>query len=182
VLCEPLEGTAGGEGAGGEARLQEIAAGRRFPVEHLAGDEHARPRAQHQVIVAEGEGKWTEYAGGYTDMVTQRGFGVRALDAPAPKSKAGRTAHLAPMVPPTPKGKLSFKQKHALETLPKEMARLRAEIGKHNATLADAGLYARDAKAFADKSARLAAVQGELAAAEERWLELEMLREEIEGA
>ena len=37
------------------------------------------------------------------------------------------------------------------------------------------------AKAFADASAALAAAQGELAAAEEKWLELEILREEIEG-
>ena len=48
--------------------------------------------------------------------------------------------------------------------------------------LADPGLYARDAKAFADKSQQLAKVEADLAAAEERWLELEILREEIEGS
>ena len=60
------------------------------------------------------------------------------------------------------------------------MAALQDEAKMLNAALADAGLYARDPKAFADKSARLAAVQAELTAAEEKWLELEMLREEIE--
>ena len=45
----------------------------------------------------------------------------------------------------------------------------------------DAGFYARDPKAFAETSASLAAAQAELAAAEEQWLELEILREEIES-
>jgi ATP-binding cassette subfamily F protein uup len=47
--------------------------------------------------------------------------------------------------------------------------------------LDDPSLYARDPKAFADTSAKLAAAQNELATSEEKWLELEMLREEIEG-
>jgi len=77
---------------------------------------------------------------------------------------------------------LSFKEKHALETLPKQMSALQDEAKKLAEALADPGLYARDAKAFADKSARLAAIEAELADAEEKWLELEILREEIEGA
>jgi ATP-binding cassette subfamily F protein uup len=62
------------------------------------------------------------------------------------------------------------------------MAALQNEANKLQDALADAGLYARDAKAFAETSARLAAVQGELSAAEERWLELEILREELDSA
>ncbi len=46
----------------------------------------------------------------------------------------------------------------------------------------DPDLYARDQKAFAETSGSLAAAQSELAAAEEKWLELEILREEIEGS
>ena len=46
--------------------------------------------------------------------------------------------------------------------------------------LADPGLYARDAKAFADASSKLADTQSVKAKAEDEWLELEMLREEIE--
>ncbi len=137
-------------------------------------------RVATSVIVAEGDGVWTEYAGGYTDMVAQRGFGVRAPEQAA-KPKAGRTAPLAPIVPPTPKGKLSFKQKHALETLPKEMDKLRAEIGKHNATLADPNLYAKNPSAFAAASQALTDAEAALVKAENDWLELEMIREELEG-
>jgi ATP-binding cassette subfamily F protein uup len=138
-------------------------------------------RVATSVIVAEGNGVWTEYAGGYSDMVAQRGFGVRAPDAPAPKAKAGRTAPLAPIVPPTPKGKLSFKQKHALETLPKEMARLRAEIAKAHAKLAEPNLYTKDPTTFAATSQSLTTAEAALAKAENDWLELEMIREELEG-
>jgi ATP-binding cassette subfamily F protein uup len=61
------------------------------------------------------------------------------------------------------------------------MARLRADIDKLNAELADPKLYERDANAFATKSKALDTAQSTLGAAENRWLELEMLREELES-
>jgi ATP-binding cassette subfamily F protein uup len=136
-------------------------------------------RVATSVIVAEGNGKWTEYAGGYTDMVAQRGFGVTKPEV----EKAARAERVAPMATAAPaaKTKLSFKQKHALETLPKEIARLDGEIARLNGLLADPGFYARDAKGFADASGKLAAAEAAKAKAEDAWLELEMLREEIEG-
>jgi ATP-binding cassette subfamily F protein uup len=45
------------------------------------------------------------------------------------------------------------------------------------AKVADAGFYARDPAGFARATQALATAQAALAAAEERWLELEMLRE-----
>jgi ATP-binding cassette subfamily F protein uup len=42
-------------------------------------------------------------------------------------------------------------------------------------------VYVRDRRAFTQASEALSTTQAQLAAAEERWLELEMLREEIEG-
>jgi len=147
----------------------------------ISHDRDFLDRVVHAVIVPEGAGKWAEYAGGYSDMLIQRGSDLsgRRTTKPVPKEKAPLSE--APAVSAA-KRKLSFKDKHALETLPKQMAALQDEANKLQDALADAGLYTRDAKAFADTSARLAAVQGELAAAEERWLELEILREELDGA
>ena len=48
--------------------------------------------------------------------------------------------------------------------------------------MADTTLYARDRAAFDRISTALTAAQTELTAAEQRWLELELLRDEIEGA
>ena len=96
----------------------------------------------------------------------------------------------APAAKPTtePKGqarqparKLSYKQKFALETLPKRMEEAVANIGVIEERLADPGLYRRDPKAFADATAALDKARAELAAMEDEWLELEMLREEVEG-
>ncbi len=77
---------------------------------------------------------------------------------------------------------MSFNEKHALETLPQTMSALQARIGGLQATLDDPGLYARDRAGFAAASTALARAQADLAAAEERWLALEMLREELEGS
>ena len=138
-------------------------------------------RVATSVIVAEGDGVWNEYAGGYSDMVAQRGYGVTAAAVATKTARNGKTASaIGTPVAPT-KQKLSFKQKHALETLPKEIARLQEEIERLNATLADSGLYARDPAAFSKASKALDAAETALAAAENEWLKLEELREQIEG-
>jgi ATP-binding cassette subfamily F protein uup len=93
--------------------------------------------------------------------------------APGPALAAGK---------PGPKRKLSFREKHALETLPATIERLCAEIAALQARLADPKLYARDASAFTGATARLSALQAELAAAEDRWLDLELLRHELEAS
>ncbi|MGE3712601.1 MAG: hypothetical protein AB7G35_23400 [Hyphomicrobiaceae bacterium] len=56
------------------------------------------------------------------------------------------------------------------------------ETGQLSEQLADAGLFARDPARFNAASERLASAEAELAAAEEQWLELELLREEVEGS
>jgi len=61
------------------------------------------------------------------------------------------------------------------------MAALQARVRTLHDQLDEPGLYARDRKTFDATSAALAAAQIELAAAEDRWLQLEELREEIES-
>ncbi|MCR6734679.1 MAG: ATP-binding cassette domain-containing protein [Afipia sp.] len=139
-------------------------------------------RVVTSVIAPEGNGKWAEYAGGYSDMLAQRGADLkqRALDtAAADKPKESKGA--APPAPSSAKRRLNFNEKHALETLPKTMAKLQAEIAKQQKLLDDPELYARDRKRFDAASAAIAKAQTELDATEEKWLELEMLREEIES-
>ncbi len=139
-------------------------------------------RVVTSVIAPEGNGKWVEYAGGYSDMLAQRGADLkqRALEsAAADKPKEIKSAALASS--PSSKRRLNFNEKHALETLPKTMARLHAEIAKQQKLLDDPELYAKDRKKFDAASAAIAKAQEELDDAEGKWLELEMLREEIES-
>jgi ABC transport system ATP-binding/permease protein len=66
--------------------------------------------------------------------------------------------------------------------LPARIAGLETHIAELNAVLADPDLYARDPARFGATTKALAVVRDELAVAEEQWLRLEMLREEIEAA
>jgi ATP-binding cassette subfamily F protein uup len=147
----------------------------------ISHDRDFLDRTVNAVIVSEGDGRWTEYAGGYTDMLAQRGQGV-ASPKPTRRKPAVdiRPARPAPDSKPG-KRRLSFHEKHALETLPQRIAELQGRIGALQQRLDDPNLYARDRGAFADVSNSLAAAQHELATAEETWLKLEILREEIEG-
>ena len=71
---------------------------------------------------------------------------------------------------------MSFNDRRALETLPARIAGLQTQIARLN----DPDLYARDPGRFGATTQALAVARDELAAAEEQWLTLEMLREEID--
>jgi ABC transport system ATP-binding/permease protein len=129
-------------------------------------------------LVAEGEGRWVEYAGGYTDMVRQRGAGVGAMVTKETRPAGRKAAAIAK--PAASKRKLSFNERHDLGTLPSRIADLQSLIADLQSALGDAGLYKRDPALFEKTSAALASAQSDLSSAENRWLALEMLREELE--
>ena len=144
-------------------------------------------RVVTSVIAAEGSGRWIEYAGGYSDMLTQRGpLATPSAQIAARPTQRRRDAEAPPMVvsakaAPPPRRRMSFKDRHALQTLPARIGELQAEVARLNAMLSDAGAYARDPRAFSQTTEALAAAQVALSAAEEQWLTLELLREEIDG-
>jgi ABC transport system ATP-binding/permease protein len=128
-------------------------------------------------IALEGDGTAIEYAGGYSDYVTQRGPRVEPTGVTPSRV---REKPAAPREPSQGK-RLGFKRERQLVELPKKIEALHAEIAALHVALADADLYSRDPKAFTAKTARLGAAQAELDAAETEWLELEMLREGLQG-
>jgi ATP-binding cassette subfamily F protein uup len=77
--------------------------------------------------------------------------------------------------------RLSFRDKHALETLPSAIDALQAEISAERARLADPAFFRRDPAAFAAAAEKLQTAERRLAEAEAEWLRLELLREAIEG-
>jgi ATP-binding cassette subfamily F protein uup len=129
-------------------------------------------RVATSTLASEGDSRWVEYAGGYSDMLAQRGE-VKAAE-PVKAKAAPRAAAL----PQTASGsKLSFKEQHELKSLTAAIETLQLEIKTHEKRLAEPGLYNRDIKAFKAASNALADAAEKLAAAEERWLALEMLKE-----
>ena len=136
------------------------------------------------VIVPEGDGK--------LDRICRRlqryaGAARRRLDpaeAEAGRAERGTAAKPAPSVAAEPpaRRRLTFKDKHALETLPKTIAALQEDMRKLQTKLDDPQFYARDRAGFEKVSAALGELQQQIAALEEQWLELEILREELAGS
>jgi ATP-binding cassette subfamily F protein uup len=134
------------------------------------------------VIVPEGDGKWIEYAGGYSDMLAQRGADMTRQK---PKREGRDAAKPAPSIAaeaPPARRRLTFKDKHTLEMLPKTIAALHEDMRKLQTKLDDPQFYTRDRASFEKVSAALGELQQQIAALEEQWLELEILREELAGS
>jgi ABC transport system ATP-binding/permease protein len=159
--------------------LQEMLADYKGTILLVSHDRDFLDRVATSILMYEGDGQWTEYAGGYTDMVAQRGAGVDARDMKAAERE--RSAAVASVPKALSKRKLTFKDKFALESLPSRIAELSEELLKLEAKLADADLFAREPKVFEKTMKRHEAALIEKTAAEEQWLELELMREELEA-
>ena len=164
--------------------LQELVADYPGTVLLVSHDRDFLDRTATSLITLDSDGRWREFAGGYSDMLAQRG---PVGDAPSKtRSGADGSAELKkstakPQQSATRTKKLSFKDKHALETLPVRIEELDTQIAALGEKLAKPDLFTRDPPAFKAASEALERAEAEKAKAEERWLELEMLREEIEG-
>jgi ATP-binding cassette subfamily F protein uup len=119
-----------------------------------------------QTLVAEGEGRWTEYPGGYTDWVTLR----PRTPTPQPRAEPVRNAR-----PPNKvqRSKLSFKEQRELDSLPAEIEALEREQHDLTARISAPGYHRKGVEAIRTDRARAAAIEHELAAKFERWSLLE---------
>ncbi len=128
-----------------------------------------------QTLVAEGDGRWKEYVGGYSDWVAQR---PAREELPAP----ARPAKAAPMPPrKQDKVRLSFKEKRELEALPARIEALEREQGELTARMADAGYHRVGGEQIKADRARAAAIEAELETSFARWSELEEKARVAEG-
>ncbi|GBQ68882.1 ABC transporter ATP-binding protein [Ameyamaea chiangmaiensis NBRC 103196] len=161
--------------------LQDMLASYAGTVVLVSHDRDFLDRVSTSILAAEGDGRWVEYAGGYSDMLAQNG-----LTAPSGREATAEDTRPAKAAGSSGKGgkksanKLSFKDKHALEQLPGQIETLEQEIISLRERLSDAGLYSRDPNAFARLTATLEDTQHRLTAAEELWLQLETKREALE--
>src|SRR5689334_18364236 len=104
----------------------------------ISHDRDFLDRVVNGVIVPEGGGRWAEYAGGYTDMLAQRGEDIAREATGKPARPREPKAPQAVAEPKPGKRRLSFNEKYALETLPGEIAALQAKIRAALEKLADA--------------------------------------------
>ncbi|MDZ7822917.1 MAG: ATP-binding cassette domain-containing protein [Ahrensia sp.] len=164
--------------------LQEMIADFKGTVLLVSHDRDFLDKTVNAVIApdADNKGRWIAYAGGYSDMQAQL--------KQAQQTKADTKKELQSQKPQeaqsaarnsNPKGKLSFKQKYALETLPKELENIAAKMAALSAKMANPSFFAHDPVGFNACAKDLGALEKNHAAMEEQWLELEMLREELDG-
>ena len=120
-----------------------------------------------QVVVAEGEGIWKEYVGGYADWerVSRTSQSTSAKEV---SKTAVKTKELA--AEPTSKAKkLSFKEQRELEQLPLQIAALEAEQATLTERLADANLYSKEPAEAQKLNERFAEIDQLLMDSLERW-------------
>ncbi len=149
--------------------LQEMLSDYGGTVLLVSHDRDFLDRVVTSTLATEGGGQWTEYAGGYSDMLAQRG-----PSQPDPVATL-RQASSRPVARPP---KMSFKDKQALESLPGEIAALERGIAQLEAELAKPDLFRRNPTRFAETTGALQRAQAKLAACEERWLHLETMKDE----
>jgi ABC transport system ATP-binding/permease protein len=157
--------------------LQELLAEYPGTVLLVSHDRDFLDRVVTSVIATEGNGRWIEYAGGYTDMLAQRSADTPTVRTPAKKPPP---AKVAPPLAVRPR-RMSFKDRHALETLSVRIAVLQSSIAELSRALSDPELYAQNPRRFSETGKTLVAAQNELASAEEQWLNLEIMREELDA-
>lgn len=126
------------------------------------------------VIVAEGDGMWREYVGGFADWQMQyaratpstSGGAAKNVSASASKSRAADSPTRSAL-------KLSYKQQQELNALPDKIAALEAEQKAIGQQLVDGSIFVQDAQQGARLAERHAEIEDELLTALERWQTLE---------
>jgi ATP-binding cassette subfamily F protein uup len=156
--------------------LQEVIADYKGTVLIVSHDRDFLDRTVTVTLGLEGSGRVDIVAGGYEDWAKRRSR------APA---KAGAQTRGAPkenktgFLPPRENKKLSYKDQRDLDRLPQQIEHLEAEIAAVEDVLADPTLYTRDPKRFAELSERAAKLRAEKHTAEERWLEVAEMAEQL---
>ncbi len=118
-----------------------------------------------QTLAPEGDGRWREYVGGYSDWLAQR-----PAAAPAPAAAAAA----APAAPRERSArKLSYKEQRELDALPGEIEALEAEQQALSARMHGAEYHATAPAQMAVDAQRTSELEALLHGKLERWTELE---------
>ncbi len=152
--------------------LQEMLTDYTGTVLLVSHDRDFLDRVVSSTLAVEEEGQWIEYAGGYSDMLLQKKPVEEAKTGGKSSANGGKSRDKS-------KAKLSFKDQHALTTLPGEIEKIQEIIAKWQVVLADSQLYTRDRAKFERATKQIELGQKQITSLEQRWLELEMLREEL---
>ena len=153
--------------------LQEVIADYEGTVLIVSHDRDFLDRTVTITLGLDGSGRVDIVAGGYEDWARRR----RETVSRPPSKTATRTDARA--VRNSPPRKLTYKDQRDLDQLPAAVARIELEITSTETALADPDLYTSDPRRFAELTDRLGQLRSEKESAEQRWLEVAELAEEL---
>jgi len=128
-----------------------------------------------QTIAFEGEGRWKEYAGGYSDW--QRAKAAGSASARQEEEEGARAERGTRTRPAPGKAKLSYKEGRELAELPARVHALEREQGEITLRLGDPALYREQPEQAKEMQARFAEIEEQLMQALSRWEALEAKRQ-----
>ncbi len=131
-----------------------------------------------RILAFEGDGKVQACVGGYSDYIEK----FKPVIKPEPKSKNQKKSkeknnNAVQEEPKKETVKLSYKLQRELNQLPDTIQKIQKDIEKTSAELADTEFYQRDPDGFHEAAKNLGDLQGKLERYENRWLELEGMKE-----
>ena len=152
--------------------LQEVIADYDGTVLLVSHDRDFLDRTVTVTLGLDGSGKVDIVAGGYADWNAKR--------APARAARSGRSKTPAAATgPDQPRKKLTYKDQHDYDRLPARIDVIDREASAVEAELADGSLFTRNHARFAALTAKLDELRAEQDAAEERWLMLAEIAENL---
>jgi len=171
--------------------LQEMLADYDGTLLLVSHDRDFLDRVVTATIVLPGDGRAVDYVGGFSDALAQAGGSMAALfpgltQNAAVTSTTGsnklKTPNNTPQEKPKTKpAKLSYKQQRTLTQLPDRIEALQIDVARLEQELADSTLFTRDPEGFQARADHLTTAREALVAAEDEYLELEILREQLGG-
>jgi ABC transport system ATP-binding/permease protein len=158
--------------------LQEVISDYDGTVLIVSHDRDFLDRTVNLTLGLTGSGKVDIIVGGYADWVAKRdGHENAETREKLPKVTMSKAPDAAPAKPV----KLSYKDQRDYDLLPARITAIDTEIAVAEKELSDPALYTRNHERFVELSAKADALRIEKEKAEERWLELAMMVEEMAG-
>lgn len=136
-------------------------------------------RVVTSVIYMGGDGNVSEHAGSYSELLEKL-----KDKAPAKKENKKETAPKKAekeISEPKKTVKLSYNQQRLLEVLPQKVETLEKDIAAVEEALSDGNLYQSNPDKFDELSTKLVELKDELETSENQWLEIQMIKEELES-
>ncbi len=154
--------------------LQDMLAGYDGTLIVISHDRDFLDQLVSSVIVIGDEGNVDEYIGGYTDYVRQRND-----LKPIKGRKSASSEKEQPAKQKSARKRLSYKDQRDLDRLPDVIDALQNKIADLEAQLGDPDLFTKMPEKFQATTTELSETQTALEQAEERWLELEIMQEDL---